>query len=579
MLELRPYQKEAIEAIEEGLVKGINKPVLVLATGLGKTVIFCHVIIERHKKTGKKALIIAHREELLTQAAAKLLSIDPNLKVGIEMADQKVEPDVDVVIASVATLGRALSARIKKFDPREFDTIVIDEAHHASASTYKNVLKHFGVLKGEKTITDEGSWEDKTSDWNKDCLLLGVTATPSRNDNQGIDQIFDEVVYNYGIVQGIQNAWLSRVRAYRVDTKTSLEGVRIGAGDFAQDELANAINNPERNDLIVKTYMEKFDKKQALVFAIDREHMNALYLAFSAKGIQCAPIDGTTQKDLRKEYLDLFHQKKIHVIVNCMVLTEGYDNDTIDVIMMARPTKSGILYSQMVGRGTRTHHEKPYLTIVDFVDNLYRHTIRTSASLIGVEGMVNFQGNDIVDAKDQVDKIRELAPGFNLDKLDFDKLDYIMEEVDLMGGLDIPDGLKGITDHGWLKYGEDAYRLGIGNNQYFVVQLTLTGQWKATLEKFDKLTKKESIEELGEEKSLEFIIKRCDQYILSNYADALILINMHARWRKANVSEAQEGMLRRMGVSQLIIDQLDKGKATQLISKLINAKTKRYATF
>lgn len=562
---LRPYQQQTIDAINKKLPE-TNKQVAVLATGLGKTVIFSHLISQRHKTTGKKALVLAHREELLTQARDKLLKVNPNLDVGIEMANQVATENHDVVVASVATIGRSGSNRIKKFDPKQFGTIVVDEAHHASASTYRNVLAHFGVLKKDPQLVER--FPSSGTDWNKDCLLLGVTATPNRNDNEGIDQIFDEVVFSYGILDGIRDGWLSRIRAYRVDTTTSLEEVHTLAGDFKQDELADAINNPERNNLIVKTYLDQFKDKQALVFAIDVKHAQALTKAFEEQGVPVEWVTGSTPKDHRQHILEQFHNKVFNVVVNCMVLTEGYDNDTIDIIMMARPTKSGVLYQQMIGRGTRVHPDKPHLVICDFVDNTYRHVIKTTASLFGIPGMIDFAGNDVVDSLEQIEKIRELAPDFDLNKLDFDKLDYIMEEVDLISGLDIPADLKDFTTNAWHKYGENTYRISIGNHQYFVIEQSLTGQWKARFEMWDALTKKSTVEELGEEEALMFIIQRTDRYIQSNYPDSLKLIDMSARWRKDLPTEAQIQALRRLGVSLDIIDRLDKGKASQLQTKL-----------
>jgi ATP-dependent helicase IRC3 len=535
---------------------------LVLATGLGKTVIFSHLISQRHAESGKKALILAHREELLTQAKDKLEKIDSTLNVQIEQATNVANDEGDVIAASVQTIGRELSERINKLNPEEFDTIIIDEAHHASASTYKNILNHFGILKGE-------------NDTNKDILLLGVTATPSRADNAGIDKIFDEVVFNYGIIEGIRDGWLSRIKAFRVNTRTSLEDVHTIAGDFNQGELGDTLNNPERNDLVVKTYIDQFNGKQALVFAVDVEHAQALTEAFLDKHISAGCITGSMDKNDRHLILEAFHNKEIQVVVNCMVLTEGYDNDTIDVIMMARPTKSGILYQQMVGRGTRTHEEKPFLTICDFVDNTVKHTIKTSASLLGVLGIVDFKGKDILDCWEDIKKVQELAPNFNLDKLDFDRLDYIMEEVDLLGGLDIPTEIKESTENSWHRFGEDAYRIGIGDSRYFVIRKDMTEHYKATLEWYIASDKKTNITELGETSTLDEAIHRMDRYIENNYPEALRLVDMGAKWRKDKPSDLQIAALKRLGVDPMIIDQLNKGQASQLQSKLYSGKFRR----
>jgi hypothetical protein len=250
-----------------------------------------------------------------------------------------------------------------------------------------------------------------------------------------------------------------------------------------------------------------------------------------------------------------------------MVLTEGYDNDTIDAIMMCRPTKSGILYQQMVGRGTRTHHEKPYLAIVDFVDNVHRHTIKTSASLLGIDAMVDFNGQDIVEAKKEIDKIKDLAPSFDLNKLDFENLDYLMEEIDVMAGLEVPKDIVDYTPFAWHRFGENDFRIGLGESRYIVVRQSITGQYKAYFEFIDEKNQQIS-NELGTEESLMLMIQRVDNYIQRAYPETLKLIDMGARWRQDKPSEKQIDALRRLRVSEGVIAQLDKGHASQLQTKL-----------
>ena len=185
-MQLRDYQKDCIASIVSEAKQGIMRQVIVLATGLGKTVIFSH-LPTLVKAKGKKTLILAHREELLDQAKDKLLQIDPTLKVGIEQANRESFYDDDVVIASVPTIGRTNSQRIKKLNPLEFGLVIIDECHHACAESYKNVLRHFGLLKGEGP-TPRG------------IVLIGVTATPNRSDHVGLDQIFDKITFSYTLM-------------------------------------------------------------------------------------------------------------------------------------------------------------------------------------------------------------------------------------------------------------------------------------------------------------------------------------------------------------------------------------------
>ncbi len=567
-MKLRPYQTETLQAIRK-MQEKTNKQVVVWATGLGKTVLAAHLLKERNGMNGscggKKAMFLAHREELLEQASDKIRRVDPSLSVAIEQAERKTACE-QIIVASVPTLGRNNSTRIEKFRPEDFSTIIIDEAHHASASSYKNILRHFGVLKG-------GS-----ADWNKEILLLGITATPNRMDNEGIDQIFDETVYSYGILEGIQNGWLSRIRAFRVDTKTDLNYVHTQAGDFAVNELAAEVNNRARNQLIVKTYQDLLNGKQALVFAVNIYHAVSLSNQFREAGIKVVHIIGSTTSVQRRLYLERFYKKEIQVMVNCMVLTEGYDNDTIDAILMARPTQSGILYQQMIGRGTRTHTNKPFLTVVDFVDNTTKHLLKTSASLLGLEGAINFQGKDILESKEEIDKIRELNPNFDLNRVDMDKIKYIMEEIDLLAGLGVPEEIREDANFSWHRFGVDAYRIGIGDNRYFTVFRTLTGQYKVTYEIYNTATKQTYTEELGECETLKEGIQRTETYIFNKHKDSLKLISRKAAWRVEPPTPKQLAFLMQFkgkySITPDLVKNIDKGQASDLMTKIINLNMK-----
>ena len=559
MLELRPYQQESLDAINKRLLDGIKHQVLVLPTAGGKTIVFSHLIKERQKLG--KTLILAHREELLNQSKDKLYQVDPTITSAIEQAELKTNGE-QVIIASVATIGRKGSKRLLKFSPKEFKTIIIDETHHFSLQnqSYTNVIRHFGLLKSESE-----------NDWNP-ALLLGVTATPQRADNANLEKVFDEVVYNYGIIDAIRDGWLSRIRAFRVDTRSSLNSVHTRAGDFAQDELAGVVNNPERNDLVVKTYLEQFNSKQVVVYAVNVAHATALTKAFKDKNINCEMVIGTTEKTIRHDILDLFEKKKINVLLNVGCLTEGWDCATIDCIFHARPTQSGVLYRQICGRGMRLHPDKPYLTIVDFVDNTFRHNLQTSASLLGLEGNVNFRGKDIVDSLEQIEKIKEMAPTYNLNKLDFDNLDYLMEEVDLLAGLEIPQKLREFTSFSWQIHGVSSYRINIGNNQSFLIEQTITGQYEVKMQTWDSETRKFSVEKLGEINDLKEAIRKTDVYIRNNHEDSLKLVKMSAKWREEESSEKQKFLLRKLGVNWDTINKLNKGQASLLTSRILGKK-------
>lgn len=567
-MKLRPYQEEAIQAIKRYLNQGNNKQVIVLATGLGKTVIFGHLIADIVKATGKKALVIAHREELLTQARDKILAVNPALKIGIEMADQKAEANGDVVVASVQTIGRANSQRKSKFDPKNFSIVVVDEAHHASASTYREVLRYFGLDK-----------QNSQYDWNRDCLLLGVTATPQRNDENGIDTVFNKTTYEFGIIQGIQQGWLSRIKAFRVNTHTDLSGIGNTAGDFKIGELADRINNEDRNGLIVSAYKRLTPGKQALCFAANVSHTMELAKRFNEEGVSADYVLGATDKDERKQKLKDFYDGKIQVMVNAMVLTEGYDNEYIETVLMARPTQSGILFQQMIGRGTRLSENKECLTVIDFVDNTSRQRLQTVSSLIGIPGTVDFKGQDILEAKEKIDNLLELAPNFNLSKLDLDKIKYAIEEVDLMSGLKIPEEIEAFTKFQWHRYGEDHYRIALLNDRYIAVKKTLTGQWAVEGSVWDNVKGVYTVKQADTQyQTLDQAIEVVDKHITKKFPDQVTLVNSESKWRKQPPSEKQIEYLRKaFRVSPIVLDQLDKGQASSLLSKLKSTKQRGWA--
>lgn len=574
MMQLRPYQTEALENIRKAEARGINKPVLVLPTGGGKTVVFSHLIANKIRQTGKKALVLAHREELLTQAKDKIERVDDTLKVGIEQGELRIATDYieDVIVASVPTLGRNSSVRKDKFDPRDFCVIVTDEAHHASAATYKNIFRHFGVLK-----------EEPENDWNKELLLLGVTATPNRNDNQGIDKVFDEVVYAVTIIDGIKQKWLSKIKAFRISTHTDISGVKKTAGDFNVGDLQEAINTPERNALIVQTYKDLLLGKQALCFAVDVQHTRDLCQAFRDHGIQAEYVVGETDSEDRKRHLEAFYRKEIPVMVNAMVLTEGYDNEGIDAVLMARPTQSGILYQQMIGRGTRISEGKGWLTIIDFVDNTYRQRLQTTASLLGIEDAVDFKGKDIMSVKEQLEQLKDLAPNVDLSKIDIDKIDRMIEEVDILSGLTIPDEVVNYTNYEWHKFADGVYRIGLGDRDSdkcsMIVEETITGQYDVTGVRWNKITQEEKKKKIFTAPTLDEAIKYSDGVIDSHFSDALALIDSKARWRKDKPTDKQLKMLKKFHVNDTVLNQLDKGQASRLITKLFNMKPQQRSEY
>ncbi len=335
-MELRDYQKECVgilDAMERGSV------LVVMATGLGKTVVFSSL-----KRRGR-VLILSHREELVRQPIGYF-----NCPCGIEQG-ANVSHGEEVVSASVMSLAK----RLDRFSPYEFDTIITDEAHHAAAPTYKKIYSHF-----------------------KPRLHVGFTATPNRGDKVRLDDVFDAIIFERNLKWGIENGWLSDAYCLRVNASFDLRSVKRRGGDFVASDLDRAVNVSRANAEVGEVY-RRYAKGQTLIFAASVDH---------AKNIAaCIPGAAVVSADTpdRASIISDFTSRKIPCIVNCMVFTEGTDMPMIETVIIARPTQNPSLYAQMVGRGLRKAAGKDHLTVIDLVGVTDKLEICTAPTLMGLD--------------------------------------------------------------------------------------------------------------------------------------------------------------------------------------------------
>lgn len=380
-LQLRDYQSECLTAISEASNANISRPLVSLPTGTGKTIIFAY-IVRQVSKRGGRSLILVHRDELLTQAEDKLKIIWPEAQVGVVKAARN-ELDTPVTIASVQTVSR--ESRLKQLRHIQFDFLVTDEAHHAVAPTYQRIYD--ALLNGSRR------------------LHLGVTATPNRADRRGLLEVYEEIVYHRTLLEMIRAGWLCDLRCVQITTDISLDSVKTRQGDFAQGELGAVINTQNRNELIVQAYQEHAAGRMALCFTVDVQHAHDLAGAFQEEGVNAVAISGKTPIEERRRTLRQFHDRDIDIICNCQVLTEGYDEPGVDAIILARPTKSSTMYTQMVGRGTRTFPGKSDCLILDLADVAGRHKIMQLPNLVGLKHAHDLDGKETLT--EMVDRERE----------------------------------------------------------------------------------------------------------------------------------------------------------------------------
>lgn len=567
MITLRPYQTKCINTILDSYDKGERKMGICLSTGLGKTVIFSGLIKEFLKRTGKKALVLAHREELLSQAQQKIMTIAPELVTTIEQGTNHADPRADVVIASVATLGRNNSDRINKFNPEDYSLIIIDEFHHSTNATYTNILAHFHTL---KNIDDD-----------KKRLLLGVSATAFRSDNQNLEDIIDSIVFEYDLLNGIRNNFLSNLRAFTVKTNIDISDVKKSGDDFNIKELGEAVNKDERNKIILETYQNYCKDQQTLIFCVNVEHAQVVATIFKNEGILAEYVTGETPTEERKLIVDDFLSNKIHVLIHVNVFSEGSDLPNIKNIIMARPTRSLGYYIQAIGRATRLSEGKTHAIIYDIVDNASAQGIRTMSSILGVEGNLDFQGKDLVEIKDFVDKLKNLSPNIQWDKVDVTNPDKEIERLDLLAGLNVPEELSPFTIFNWAKLSVGQYKLSLGNDkdntfsQAMFLRENALGQYEVYLNTFKKEERKSTWIKLYPGLPLTEAISNADTKIKKEFSDKLGLINRSAPWRKQEPTEKQLQLLTKMKVNQQTLDEISKGQASVLLDKLFSEKPQK----
>ena len=352
-MNLRPYQREAIDAvISEWEDKGRDKTLLVLPTGCGKTIVFSKITEERVRR-GDRVLILAHRGELLDQAADKLYKVT-GLKCAVEKAEESCLGSwYRVTVGSVQTLMR--EKRLAGFAEDYFGTIIIDEAHHCVSDSYQTILNHFNKAK-----------------------VLGVTATPDRGDMRNLGQVFDSLAYEYTLPRAIKDGYLCPIKAATIPLNLDLSGVSVQAGDFKAADIGSALD-PYLGQIADEMTRYCAGRKTVvfLPLVVTSQKFRDI---LCAKGFRAAEVNGNS--DDRAEVLADFDAGKYNVLCNSMLLTEGWDCPSVDCVIVLRPTKVRSLYCQMVGRGTRLCEGKDHLLLLDFLWHTERHELCHPAHLI-----------------------------------------------------------------------------------------------------------------------------------------------------------------------------------------------------
>lgn len=350
--ELRPYQQQARDRIHAEWDAGHTRTLLVLPTGTGKTIVFASVAADQ-VRAGDRVLILAHRGELLEQAADKL-----QRSTGLVSAVEKAESTCldswfRVVVGSVQTLQR--TARLERFPQDYFGTIIIDEAHHAITDGYRRILDYFSGAK-----------------------VLGVTATPDRGDMRNLGEVFDSLAYEYKLTDAIKEGYLCRIMAQTIPLKLDITDVGFTSGDYSLGQLGTALD--PYLEQIAAEMARRCKSRKTVVFLPLIKTSQKFRDLLNTYGFRAAEVNG--QSDDRRQVLADFDAGKYNVLCNSMLLTEGWDCPSVDCVVVLRPTKVRSLYSQMVGRGTRLSPGKTDLLLLDFLWMTDKHELCRPADLV-----------------------------------------------------------------------------------------------------------------------------------------------------------------------------------------------------
>lgn len=563
---LYPFQIECHHAIRANYDKGIRQQLVSMATGTGKTRTFSALPEFLKPILPGRQLVLAHREELLDQALDKIHEANPLLHITKEMGGYIGDVNADVVVGSVATLGRTGSERGMRFPWDSFDKINTDEAHHGTSDSYRNVYKLADVLR---------------PDTHK--LHIGWTATPQRADGKAMAEVFKRIVYEYSLRRAIEEGYLVEPHGIRVQTTTSLAEVKTSSntGDYSANALADVINNPERNQLVVKAWLDHGENRRTIGFTANIQHAKDLCEMFVYYKVKAEYIWGEDPE--RKDKIARHKAGITTVLLNCGVLTEGYDDPEISCILLARPTKSGVLYCQMVGRGTRLFLGKIDCIVIDVVDSTQRNSLLTLPTLMGLSTTLNLKGHGLWETVKKLEEAAKEFPQIDFTKLvDIDELGTYIEKVNLFE-VKFPEEVEQNSSLTWYASPTGGYVLMLPkDDELLEAEKRLPREQKTPadrvtvvqnlLDKFEIHGTIKNKKYKGERDSIGEAFQVADTLIEDKAPEAMKLLRREEEWHDAPATPKQLKLLKKLYKGKAIPPDLDKGAASRLISQALAGK-------
>jgi ATP-dependent helicase IRC3 len=526
---------------------------------------------------------LAHRRELVEQAARHCSNTYPDKTIELELGKLSASGTADITVASLQSI--ISKDRLLKFDPKRFKLVLVDEAHHIVAPGYLKVLDHLGLRTKQPDSPH----------------LVGVSATFSRFDGLRLGAVIDEIVYHKDYVDMIGEKWLSDVVFTTVESKADLSQVRRkgkgGSGEFDTDALSRAVNTVELNDIVVRAWFAKAaGRKSTLVFCVDLNHVAALIHRFRHHGVDARFVTGDTPTRDRAERLEAFKKGEFPVLINCGVFTEGTDIPNIDCIVLARPTRSRNLLIQMIGRGMRLHSGKQDCHIIDMVAGLETGIV-TTPTLFGLDPgeLVNEASADnmyeLADRK-EAEKVREAQArqritgaestgrSYNVTFTEYDSV------FDLIADTSGEKHIRSISQHSWVQVAPDKFILSGPGGTYLKLEgIPDAGPEDAKFRAWEVRALPPGLSKSPYAAPREVLsaatfadaVHGCDKYAGENYP--FFIIGTRLPWRKAPATDEQLKFLNKLRAAddKLGPEDVSKGRAADMITKIKHGARGRFA--
>ncbi len=523
----------------------VGRQLLVLPTGAGKTMVAAHLPA---RLGWPRTLFVVHREELIWQAVSTFHSVWPTVSVGVERGPQTSSGE-QVVVASIQSVAR--EPRLSRVARQGWGPVVIDEAHHAVAGTYRRLLRQIGVM--------EPLWSG---------LLLGITATSRRGDGVGLWPVFEEVSYSRTVLEMVEAGYLVPMRGYLVRSGASLDGIRLKHGDFDEHQLALAVNTPERNELVAAAYTSLAPGRRAAVFCVNVAHALALADDLRRRGVRAEAVHGLLPMETRTTILEAFRRGGLDAVTNVGILTEGYDDPGIDCVVIARPTCSGLLYTQIVGRGVRPAPGKSDCVVIDVLDvsRVHARNLVTLPTLFGLPPGFDLRGKPAHEVVREYHRAARLFSDSGVPEelstriLTPEDIRTLVVEVDLLRYAMVPPEVAAASDLVWQRMPDDTYVASVGDSTEVVVRQNVLGRWEVLTSSGGTPSAKH-----GECLSLPDAIRLGTRVVKDDFPGSVALLYKMAAWRKEPATDRQLALLRRLGITPP--PGLTKGQASLLIDR------------